>query len=312
MLFSSGYFILFIYIYYRMYKQKYLKYKQKYSNLLNHINSLENNSFNGGGNDGDELYIHKYLLGGKSNIEKQIYHLLQNLPNKNPDYSLNSNITILNNNSIYDFINSIFYKYKIVLFYSPKCPHCNKLSSTFNEFSNNLSNNNEYNIGVYNIDDNVITEQNFSQYVSGVPTILKFEGNVIELFNDEPTIENLMEFANIVDNNTLNQNIIEFNYNNLDEYIHNKNKKKLCILFHRHSCPYCRDFYDEFNNFYEKFDDDSYIVAHFNSDNNELNKIDEKLLKHIQGVPTILKIKNNNVYPFKNKRNINNLLQFFK
>lgn len=295
-----------------MYKQKYLKYKQKYSNLLNHINSLENNSFNGGGNNSDELYIHKYLLGGKSNIEKQIYHLLQNLPNKNPDYSLNSNITILNNNSIYDFINSIFYKYKIVLFYSPKCPHCNKLSSTFNEFSNNLSGNIDYNIAVYNTNENVLTEQNFSQYVNGVPTILKFENNIIELFNDEPSIENLMEFSEIIDSNILNPNIIEYNNDDLDEYINENHNKNLCLLIHRPTCPYCKEFYSEFNSFYENFNNNNYNIAHFNSDNNDLKKINSKLSKYIQGVPTLLKIKNNKIYVFKDDRNIKNLLKFFK
>lgn len=296
-------------------KNKLHKYETKYNNLLNHIKNLEKNNLTQQHNN--EMYVHKRLLGDRTDITDDITNMLelmrQNKNNKNNIYINNKNINILNNDIIEN--NLEMDKINIVLFYSPRCIYCKKMFPTYIKFADMLQENTNIIIGIYNTDENVLLPENdYSQYINGVPTILKIDRNSIELFNDEITLDNLIEFAEEHRNEYVpHDKIVELNNTNIDEYISYKNKKNLCLLFHRPSCPYCQEFYKLFGEFGKEISEEgNYIVGHYNCDENDLGEVDIKFKNKIKGVPTLLKITDNDVSVFDGVRDKLHLNKFFK
>ncbi len=293
-------------------KSKIYKYETKTNNLLNHIRDLEKNNSTQQYNN--EMYVHKRLLGDRTDVTLDISNILELMKqNKKNIYINNKNINIFNNNIIENNLN--IGKSNIILFYSPRCIYCKKIFSTYIKFANILQKNTDIIIGIYNTDENILMPENdYSQYVNKIPTVLKIDKHSIELFNDEITLDNLIEFAEEHRNEYIpDDKIIELNNTNIDEYISYKNKNNLCLLFHKPTCPYCQEFYKLFEEFSKDLSDkDNYIVGHYNCDENNLDEIDIEIKDKIEGVPTLLKITNDGVYVFDQNRDKLHLNKFFK
>jgi len=92
---------------------------------------------------------------------------------------------------------------------------------------------------------------------------------------------------------------------------HFTNKNGTIIFFYANWCGHCSEFKPVWNklkknekNNYEFVEVESYDLEKDNYTNDTLIKNINKIKKNIQGFPTIVYIKNNNIYYIKNRNNI--------
>jgi len=286
-----------------MYQEKYYKYKNKYNELRNKMQSIIQQR---GGSIEQSMkhLIHKNLFEYNPDIEKQLNTLFKNMPNKKKSNSIN----ILNNYNIDEFLQNKS-NTKIVVFHSPNCPYCVNFMPTFEDFSKKINENNiDCITGSMDVNKHILNKYtDYSQYIDGVPTILKFNNNSIEQFTAEKTIKNLLQFTENNNKYIFPENVITLSNHNFDEFINNN--KYIGILFHRPGCPFCQEFVPIFNKFINTLDT-KYIFAEFNADIHDLSILNEIYLQYIEGVPMFLKISKNKIVPFKQNRTVANLKKF--
>ena len=287
------------------YKEKYEKYKRLYNDLYKKVNEKMGGNIDNINNN--NLYIHNKLLGGKSDIEKKILAILSD-----DNSTTNNLIEILNNNNIDKFINNN--KLCIILFHTPECHYCINFKPIYKKFAKYVIDNNiNCKIASYDCNSNKLNnDSNYSQYINGYQTILKFHNNKIELFDDDRNIENLIKFSkNNKSNSEFDSTIIKLTDKTFDSFINSPAITK-SILFHRLDCPYCKAFLPLYNKLVKNnHNTNKYIFGEFDCELFDTNKIDSKYTSLIEGVPTLIKIKNNKISRLNYFRTLSNLKKFF-
>ena len=85
----------------------------------------------------------------------------------------------------------------IAFFSADWCGHCNDFKKTWEQFSTEISKNNE-NVGVINIDSKELETKDIKPEVFGFPTIRAYQdGKMISEFDNHRTVENLHKFVNL-------------------------------------------------------------------------------------------------------------------